>query len=157
MPWKQKSVTRGVALVIGGAERQSKVGKQRMGVGKTSMWCVFTATAALGRSGSIVCDRNGRWRRTGQHNSISIGARGCWNERGATGSRGLRVRVVSRVRVRGRVINTLAGTGRGRVRVKHPQWFDIASDDWRDRERCTGIRIRKKVDGGCCWRTGHPQ
>jgi hypothetical protein len=64
----------------------------------------------------------------------TTGARWCCNERGATGRRGLRGRVASkvRVRVRGRVGNTRVG--RVRVRVKHPQWLDIASDGWRDRE-----------------------
>jgi hypothetical protein len=54
--------------------------------------------------------------------------RGCWNDLAATGRRGprgrVRVRVTGEVRVWGRV----------RVRVKHPQWLDIASDGWRDRE-----------------------
>ena len=83
-------------------DRESNVGKKRLGVGTASMWCstwyVFMATAALGCSGSFVSDRKGRWQRTGQHKSIAVGARGCWNECGAsTGRRGLRGRF--RVRI----------------------------------------------------------
>ena len=118
------------------------------------------ATTALERIGSFVSYRRGSWQGTGQHNSIVLGAMGCWNDLAATGRRGprVRVRVTGEVRARvrvSRVNNTRVG--RGRVRVKHPQWLGSASEGWRDRERCTGIRIREKGDGGCCGCTGHPQ
>ena len=88
-----------------------------------------------------------------------IGARGCWNDLAATGRRGPRGRVTSegRIRGRGRVNNTRIGRVRVRVRVKYPQGLGSAMEGWRDRERCTGIRIREKRDGGCCGFTAHPQ
>ena len=108
---------------------ESTVGKQRLGVGMAGMWCitwcVFTATTALGHSGSVISVRRGRWEGTGQHNSIAISARGCRKDQAATGRRGPRsrvrgwVRVTGEVRVRvwGRVNNTRVDRVRGRVRV----------------------------------------
>ena len=63
---------------------------------------------------------------------------------------GLGVTGEVRVRVWGRVNNTRVGRGRGRVRVrlKHPQWLGSTIEGGRDRERCTGIRIREMGDGG---------